>query len=557
MRLRLNALGILEILALVLLLVLSLCIVLASTDEIKLRSHFNKALDLASADEYEAALEELTACMKAKAEYPYPYEVAAKLLIERKGTAKQKERFEEAKKLYERMQRVTPRHPQANMHIGLGVMALKAGQRPDGTYSKDALASARKEFEKAAKLAPRQADAYINLGTLSLLEYDLARAASNREGRLASLIAADASFEQARKADSISRNGQSRLHEGLGFLYVRKGKGATAVTYLENATQLDGSRVGAKINLGIACAVKLTTTKLDIHQRSEYVQKAENILYKHLEGKRDPSLCAMYNALGVGMAMDGKNCDRARKLFERAAQLPRAQGIALVNRAIVRYHDEKGRGRLERAETKAQIAKELKGALDHPEARWVPAATRGQALGLLGSLLRLGNRPGEASDYLMQAEKLVPEDALVLRNLGALFYEAKDFQKAVHYYEESLRLNPKQPDVKTSHDQLQGKPVIGPISRSEGFTIPLREPRAEPIFVTTVTSSSSPQPLSENHVKAHFGDKQGAVVFNGDDVIILSPGPLSPGSHSLRVAVKDPMGNTAEKSFAFSIDVNP
>lgn len=176
-------------------------------------------------------------------------------------------------------------------------------------------------------------------------------------------------------------------------------------------------------------------------------------------------LYAYYNNLGVDLKRQGKSKE-AVEAFQRAVQINPSRATPYLNTAIAMF-DRQQYAAAESAFLEA-VAHGLPNAeryfidfaalyrMNHMISRAIVLLEKGKSLfpesfeiaANLGASLVQANRPADGLPELYRALGLRPSSTTVLNNLGLVYVRKKDFARALDYWNYSLSIDPRQPQIR-------------------------------------------------------------------------------------------------------------
>ncbi len=303
------------------------------------------------------------------------------------------------------------------VHNNLGQIHLRNGE----------LEAARREFEKALELDPRNSDALLNLSSIHAAEGRIGAAEHlvkqalqvnpNSIGALAQLAEIERDkgnpgeavrlFEEALAIDDAL----PFLHQGYGDVLQRAGRFEDAERAFKSVLELDPDSFKARYNLGVTYG-----SQGRIDDAVAMYEEALEAAPKH------PEVVLAHNNLGVIHLERGEN-DDARSRFEQAVRSSLGHFESRFNLALI-YSDD---GRLEDAIKLLEDAAAM--------------APNHQAVTVrLGFAYLAAGRGEDAYRSLLLVRRLYPDNWAAALGLAVLHARAEQPDESRRLLEEALRL---------------------------------------------------------------------------------------------------------------------
>ena len=248
-----------------------------------------------------------------------------------------------------------------------------------------------KHYQKAIKIQPKYPASYNNLGRIYITQGKYQSA----ETALAKAVRFNPNFADA--------------HCNLGILYVLLTQDNKAKTHLETAI---------RINPNLLTALRQLS---DIYIRQEQFQEAIELLLRCLKQVNDNA--DDYHQLGIAFYKE--------KDFEQAAA---------AFKKVLSIHSK-------HPEANQYLANSILALGDHEKAlnyyfHQLSNEPTMEAYYNIGSILMAKDRLQDARSYLLEAEKLAPDDLATQLNLGSLFLKGQDISSAIKHYKNAASINP-------------------------------------------------------------------------------------------------------------------
>ena len=352
----------------------------------------------------------------------------------------QEGRLEEAEKLYLKILKIQPTHPDANNNMGVLLQGF-------GRFDE-----AEESFNKAIELKPDYVDAYNNRGVILNelnkleeaeksyrkaieLKEDYMEAYYNLGITLQNLDRLDEAEECYKKAIKLKPD-YANCYYNLGNLYNTLEKYEEAEISYKKVIQFKPNHAGAHNNLGTIFqkldrleeaeksykkTIELATDYIDAYKNLAAIsielkkfKEAEKIYKKIIELKPDRD--DAYNDLGVVFNKINKP-EEAEKNFKKAIELKPNHIEAYYNLGITLQQ----LGRLDEAEVSCKKAIELKP--DYAEAH-----------NNLGNILKDNHRLEEAEVSLKRTIELKPNHEIAHFNLGMIFIMQRQHKNSIEHF---------------------------------------------------------------------------------------------------------------------------
>jgi tetratricopeptide (TPR) repeat protein len=297
-------------------------------------------------------------------------------------------------------------------------------------------------FERAVEVDPEQQEAYYALGqTLkqqgAAAHKPVAAAGSpadefyKRAQQLASKGELNAAREQLTSALQADEK-HAQAHNLLGYILGQQGDLAFALNHLERAVQLRPEYADAHYNFGVALW---------------YSGSHERAISELRESVRlDPAAAASYAFLGMALRETG-DLSAARTDLQCGIALLPANAAAYIDLGIVFLKLDQLNSAL------GQFEAGLNAASYVPAPDWDAAVSalratlaktnRADAHNMLGLLLgRKGADSAEVRAEFGEAIRLRPDYAAAHNNIGLVFAQGDEDEKAIAEFREAIRINP-------------------------------------------------------------------------------------------------------------------
>jgi Flp pilus assembly protein TadD len=264
-------------------------------------------------------------------------------------------------------------------HLNLAVLLMRGGKT----------GRARSEFEEAVQAAPGRPDHYVNFAA-ALTDVGKPEAA---RPLLAQALELDPEFGPA--------------HAEIGRVEARAGRPAQAVAHFARAESLGVASPTFDANFGLALL------------QAGAPAAAEARLAAALAA--DSTRAATWNHLGVARLRQGRAADALESLSQARRLAPADEDIrANLGQTLLR---------LERYDDLAALL-------------CTPPPVRADLLALRGLAARGRGRPEEALQYMREAARRAPRDAVIQNNYGIALAEAGDLEAAIEVWRDVLVLDP-------------------------------------------------------------------------------------------------------------------
>lgn len=302
------------------------------------------------------------------------------------------------------------------IHNNLGRVHLRNGETQE----------ARREFEKALELDPRNADALLNLANLDALDGRTTQAERLIQRALQvdpNSVAALAQLAELRRRrgdlegaiglyrQALTIDRQPFVYLGLGDVLQRAGRHPEAVEAFRSALELDPDSATAHYDLGV--------TYGKMGRLEEAVDAYERALELQPEGVQ---AAKTLNNLGALAQAEG-DLETAATFFERAVEATPDHLESQYNLAMLRLRRGETEGALELLERASTLAP------DHEQVNLA-----------LGRAYMEAGRGEEAYRSLLLVHRLYPQNWEAALGMAALHASAGQPERAEELFDEAIRL---------------------------------------------------------------------------------------------------------------------
>ena len=298
-----------------------------------------------------------------------------------------------------------------------------------------------KTFKNSPKSFTEKATFYVNLGNAFYRKNEL-----------------DNALNAYLKAKQINP-GLPGLYNNIGVIYLEKGQHDIAKSYFFKAIERDDSLEGTYFSL------------FKLYMREKNYGQAEKIMLD-LIAKKNGSVKALDNL--TTLYNDTKNYERALQCVEKIISIDPKDERAYLNGYIIAMTRNqpdlaeqfliKGIKELPRSiklknslAEKYRLTGDLKRSLSITDKLLSKNNANARTYEIRGVIYYSLKQPELSKLNLEKSLKLKPEQVKVLNNLGLIYFEQGELNKARQCWMKSLELNPYQKDIKKSLDYVNSK----------------------------------------------------------------------------------------------------
>ena len=492
--LRVTVQAVLELILTLVLAFVGLVSLVGTLDEYRSGKAFNEAMDSYAAGERAEVLDHLDRAIAAKDDYSAPKEALGKLYIDQGADERNPKKFADARQLFtelRRAQEAKGEQPSQPVLIGEAVAELEAvrARNPGIEELRRAVTEARVALDKALDAHPDSGDLHVNLATLALMANDVPRAKQH--------------IRKVDQVGNISIDALPYLYNLKGLVALEEGDFEQAVAEFEKTKEFKPSWSVPQLNVAAAYAQSLFRGGLDERTAQQYSRSIASII-NPLKRDKHPLLPVLYHAQALYRMRKGDVQGALNELRE-AEKYGQLTWHGRFNRGVAQYLAATGARTDERQrkalfeETRPTFERALRSQRATPRDLFVAAAA-------LGKMAALEEDHETAIRYFERAvaiedkgkDPFIPKArAIVYRSLGAVCYNAGQYEKAKGYLAKAKGVP--DPNEAAAHliERLTTKPVVRAYTAKMGKVVTDYDVR----LAATLAAEATPDPITADNVR--------------------------------------------------------